>query len=867
MGLDYSKELNTVYIDTVDASHVFMLEQKKNESDTVEYRVGDKWYPLTYIPSTRAALTDSLFLRYMRSSITVSKANLCRDFIVVKFDYEARYMLNKVEQQNMKASDLRQKYYENGLEYTYVKKDKNGVIVDKTTIKYVPLMRSPGKAKNGRCVFVREELFNKAIKYLSMGLYQKMKDHFAENPDATYNIVGLSAYQTLTTATAVGYLHVPLEQILILEDVEVLSEPMKAAVVSVKKMDQKTVCAVDTSNEEIKNIIWDGMGIIDESIVPDFTNGFLYLRSHFFKACMFRGNMEQYFRDYCEENHLDYDTYTVKDMFGIDHKLSEIKVVTTDKAIKFLKFTDWIGGTKEKAYKMWKKWMEKYDCMFGIVKTAHKSKLGDIQKMSYQMMNSLPTENTDELARIAEVSADYYNSLKQEENYLEYLRRNQNGLNINELLLDLVGINHKIVQTKLFKDKWKKDLNELKSSMLEGELYQPGDNLTITDNPLALLQYAVGQNPLQEGCFQIRKDGVECYTSRFAEGASLAAFRSPHNSPNNIIHLYNVYPSSLIKYFPNLGDNVIILNAIGTDTQARLSGHDVDSDFLFVTDQSDIARLAQTAYLEYPTIINAVPEVGNGTGYHFTMADFATMDNKIASAQASIGISTDKAQLALSYFFDDGAESEELKNVIVILSVIGQISIDLAKKEFGVDVVKEINRLKWLPCMKREGKIKYPLFYARTKKRRNNKKFKPEEVGKMNCPVDLVAEQLETMLNKYKSGRTSVYNMGCLLNTELLDKKKANRHRRNKFLELVKEYDKEVRSLEASTEDKKSDEFFRQRQELLDRFMLKATKALDQDTVLYLVLKAVEDTTHGSTMLNFLYRQHKQMLLNCFMKN
>lgn len=62
--------------------------------------------PLTYIPSTRAALTDSLFLRYMRSSITVSKANLCRDFIVVKFDYEARYMLNKVEQQNMKASDL-----------------------------------------------------------------------------------------------------------------------------------------------------------------------------------------------------------------------------------------------------------------------------------------------------------------------------------------------------------------------------------------------------------------------------------------------------------------------------------------------------------------------------------------------------------------------------------------------------------------------------------------------------------------------------------------------------------------------------------------------------------------------------------------
>mgnify|MGYP003299405485 CR=1 FL=1 len=29
------------------------------------------------------------------------------------------------------------------------------------------------------------------------------------------------------------------------------------------------------------------------------------------------------------------------------------------------------------------------NCMFGIVKTAHESKLGDVQKMSYQMVNSL----------------------------------------------------------------------------------------------------------------------------------------------------------------------------------------------------------------------------------------------------------------------------------------------------------------------------------------------------------------------------------------------------------------------------------------------------------------------------------------------
>ncbi len=43
---------------------------------------------------------------------------------------------------------------------------------------------------------------------------------------------------------------------------------------------------------------------------------------------------------------------------------------------------------------------------------------------------------------------------------------------------------------------------------------------------------------------------------------------------------------------------------------------------------------------------------------------------------------------------DEGADGEELKKCFVILSVIGQISIDLAKKEFDINVVNEINRIK-----------------------------------------------------------------------------------------------------------------------------------------------------------------------------
>ena len=53
---------------------------------------------------------------------------------------------------------------------------------------------------------------------------------------------------------------------------------------------------------------------------------------------------------------------------------------------------------------------------------------------------------------------------------------------------------------------------------------------------------------------------------------------------------------------------MIVFNAIKTDTQARLSGHDCDSDFVYVTNHHDLAGLAKRAYIEYPTIINGIDE-------------------------------------------------------------------------------------------------------------------------------------------------------------------------------------------------------------------------------------------------------------------
>lgn len=859
-----------------------------------------------------AANTASKITRYADDS--------CFDFMMLKFNYPAEYWIGDAEQEQpllgeekqkksttVKPNTLRKKYYTEGFEYAHMKYKKNGELVTVKTVRYKMLMRSPGKAKAGECMFINEKIYDKAIKFLTMGLYEKMLKRQKEDRNAFFNIVGLSAYQTLTTADAIGYIQIPLDNILILKDIEVESAPLLAAVVNSyevempeaetivdkngktrkKPQKKKYQCEVEYTERKIKNVLYDGMGLIDDSWFPEGMNGFIYCRSHFFKSCLFRGSLEQFFRDYCTDHGLDYDTYTVTDMFENEMKISDVKVIITDKSLKWLKFVDFMGGTQKKAYRRYKRFMEITGNYFSIVKTAHKSKWGDKQLTTYQMNNTLPTVDQNVLSRITQPSAEYYLSLKDDANYLDYLRITKSNFNINELLLDLVNRNPKIIQTKLYKDKKKKDLTKLKSEFKEGRLLQSGDNMTIMDNPVALLRYAVGDpEPLKEECFEIIDDGVQCYTTRFADGTSLAAFRSPHNSPDNIIHLRNVYAEPIMKYFPNIGDNVIVFNAIGTDTQPRLSGHDVDSDFVLVTDQRDMAKLAAYAYKKYPTIINDVEEVDSSNSdskknaYHLKMEDYARMDNKISDAQAAIGISTDTAQLALSHYFHGGMKEEELLDCVVILSVIGQISIDLAKEEFVVGVMQEINRIKGLESMQCINRV--PEFFAETKKSRNNTKIltkeeleKLEEEKKnrpvreeLNCPMDIMGKLIMEQTRSYAS-RTAVTNIRDLVTKETKKSKVKNRYSRDKFLDAVEQYRNKVRELKASTKDKDSKAYHQEWQWIENSLVRSANKGLDKCGVQCLVNIATKDENSDicNTILLFLYKERREELLNCFVEN
>lgn len=755
------KEDCTFKIRSVQANRIYQVNNGYKYDKNSKKEIQEKDIQDCILTWRNAVINDSIFSRYMlKHGVRVSKKE-SKDLISMKFEYSVPGY-NKKElhcaendkcsldglQNAVSAKELRERYYTDGVNITWHKYDKaTGIPIVEADEKicYKMLMRSPGKAKKGECIFIKDTLLDTARNYLTMGLYAKM-------PDENAKIVEMSAYSTLITATALDYIQIPLKNMLIVKDI-------KAAVnipALLVKTNNDKQCYVDKQKDyKVTNTLWDGMGLIDDSIFPDdkAMEGYIYCRSHFFKSCLFRGNIQQYFKDYYKT---EYETATVTDMFGNTMKVSDVKVIVTDNSIKWLKFKELMGKTDAEAYKYYKRFMKKDGEQFAIVKTAHKSKYGDLQRSSYQMNNSLPTVDRKILENIAKVSIDYYNNMIIDDDaFIEYLKIGASKkYSINNMLIDLDKINSHFRYTEFFKKKKSAMLSQFKNKRLKlGKLLQHGDNLTICGNPVALLKYITGELQVKNGyveegcfsCFSQRDDGIECYTTRFDDGECLAGFRSPHNSPNNIVHLINKHSDILQKYFPKLGDNVIVINGINTDVQDRLNGQDLDTDAVFVTNQEDIVELARKSYRDYATIINEIPLLG-ASKYGKDMKSYYEMDNKIALSQDDVGYASNLAQLALSYYYDNGSEDNNLLNIFVICSVLAQVAIDSAKRTFNVKVTSELRRLsikckeiienKWTDDKKG---IYYPKFYEEIMKMKDTKKNIPEEqTGEFVCPMDII---------------------------------------------------------------------------------------------------------------------------------
>lgn len=557
-------------------------------------------------------------------------------------ELEEKANKNKDKYQKYDRQSLRIKYYTHGVNIKYPVYNKKRQVISKEEIHYKMLFRSSGKAKIGSCMFVREELYDIARDYLYMGI---------QLPKENAPIVEIGAYSSLVASSIIGKVKIDPKDILILKDVE---SSFLGNTISIELDDKGHCQAVKKDNYKLGNVLFDGQALIDHSLFPTWGNGYILLRQHMFKAAAFDCYLQQWFKDYYGDK---YENAIIKDMWGNEHKVTDIKLVTTDNACKWIKFD---GIT----YDYWcERVKQDNDNWFGIVKTAHPSKLGDVQYQSYQMVNALDI-NTIEGA--VQCTKDYIYQLKNDINiFLDYLKRNSNFSNDFEVLIALVKQDPEFEQCSYFKDRRDRIIQSYIANAKMGRIINNGDNLTIVGSPYAMLLYTVGEDPESDPTFEHEEGCIQCYTERFEDGEYLAEFRSPFNSRDNLGYLHNHYDWRLKKYF-NIGKNCIAINMIGTDFQDRNNGSDQDSDSIYTTNQSDIVVHAKYCIQNYPTIVNNIPKEKNI--YTSSLEDFAKVDNKLAASQSAIGTSSNLAALALSYSYS--FPDKKYTNYVCILSVL-----------------------------------------------------------------------------------------------------------------------------------------------------------------------------------------------------
>ena len=695
-----------------------------------------------------AMLTNSLFLDFLlENGLDVYKGSSTRDVICLEFDYGSRsfdkeishlkelgrnnrldYRLEKskgIEGKATKKKDrisslyrqaienadkfsqkskdeIRHIFYRDGVPITYPVYSKRGKVIGEETIRYFMSYRTAGKAKQGKCMFVCERLHEKVQDFLRMGI---------KLPKKNAPVVEIGAYSSLITSTIVGRVKIEPEEILILKDVDA---KFITNVISIETDEKKRCHAIPRDNYEVKNTIFDGQALIDDFIFPDWGNGYILLRQHFCKAAAFRTYIQKFFKEYYGD---EYETATVIDMFGREVRIKDVKLITTDNMCKWIKF-------KDVTFDYWADRVRANGSLWGIVKTAHPSKLGDVQRMSYQMVNAMAIEDMDD---VLSCSVDYIQKLKNDDaTYLDYLRKNSNFSNDFEVLVALVEFNPPFIKSDYFRARKKKIVDAYILNLKNGRAIQNADNLVIVGNPYAMLLHAVGEDALSDPTFSVEPGCIQCWTSRFKDGEYLAEFRSPFNAPNSLGYLHNIYHEYMDKYF-NLGSLCIAINMIGTDLQDLNNGSDQDSDSLYVTNQPQVVERAKYCYSNCPTFVNNIPK--EKTVYSNSIESFATVDCKLQKAQRAIGESSNLAQIALSYSYN--FESEEIVGNVCILACLAQCAIDNAKRVFDVDIMSEISRIKTELDVKHIG---YPAFWLAIRKGFDKKKIN----WALECPMNRV---------------------------------------------------------------------------------------------------------------------------------
>ena len=149
-------------------------------------------------------------------------------------------------------------------------------------VRYCRMKRSTGSARVGKCLFIREDLYEPILKFSSGGLKYNQGDPI--------DLAAYEGYIALPSSSIIDTIPIKPENILLIDDYDsVFNEDV------IETHDEDGWLKTTEKNCEITNTIWDGQSLMDISLFGDYSEyGMLLLRNLMFKSCCFNCNIQQW---------------------------------------------------------------------------------------------------------------------------------------------------------------------------------------------------------------------------------------------------------------------------------------------------------------------------------------------------------------------------------------------------------------------------------------------------------------------------------------------------------------------------------------------------------------------------------------------
>lgn len=675
------------------------------------------------------------------------------------------YRLGKTMKVLLTVAQLRNRLYQDGFTC-------DGIVFRR-------FKRSSGSSRIGKCLFIDEQLYPRMHKWELCGL--KVKE------GQEIDLAALEAYIALTLSSIVGTIPLRPENFLVIDDHKSVFKDRVVAT----RIGSDNWLTSKPEEVEIENSIWDGQSLIDKSAMGEWQDyGMILLRNRFFKSACFNTNIQKFFAD------RGITDVSQLSGFTLAQDISDIKVITTPSSIKYVKF-----GTLEQ----WLRLLDE-DGNFGVVKHEKPTHFfdGRMVQIHYQLLNTLQLSQ-DDVDQLVKPSLDYLRMIQTDPAVLRYHIKYMGGneeidsdgiTTTNDVVYQMLGVTDKFSQTRLYHN-FKTDVSKsFKKELARGHILVEGNYSTLLGNPIEMLYSAIGQF---DGESKIGVGNIFC--QQFAFDQTILGSRSPHVTMGNVLLARNT-DNEEIRQYVNTTREIVCINSIGENILFRLSGADFDSDTMLLTNNAILIRAAERNYHKFlvPTSMVDAKKIVR----HYTKSDQSDLD--IKTSVNKIGEIVNLSQELNTKLWDalnsgaDFSEYEELYCEIAQLDVLSNIEIDKAKREYAVDSVAEIKRLrKKYEIRDDDGRQVKPNFFGKIARMKGYY----DSVGKNYRFHNTTMDFLQHSLNSYRTSYayTSFIPFSELLVNDAYLQKSVSYSQVERILEFVRDMRSKIRAVWDGTDE------------------------------------------------------------------